>query len=80
MPFVSGLDLERNPDLLLMMEEDEGISSDDDRGEGPDESKHRTPTVQDAFHSMAEIASCSYEARKVLCQAPQLLLILRTKS
>ncbi len=65
--FSLGLDVERNPDLLSMME-DEGICSDD--GDEPDQhndSKYRIPTVQDAFHSMAEIASCSYEARKVLC-------------
>ena len=61
----------RNPDLVLMAEH-RGGTGDADKGErsGSDEETPGGATSNcgavEAFHSMAEIASCSYEARKVI--------------
>ena len=51
-PAKGNLDPERNPDVLEMMEDDT-------------EEEEKSSETTEAFNSMAEIASCSYEARKV---------------
>jgi hypothetical protein len=56
---------------------DEGFVGDigDEEDPGQMSNIHVFPTEKQSFHSMAEIASCSYEARNVSC-----LVILKTYS
>ena len=59
------LSVEENPDLLKMYPDEDELQEEAETQSNTSKSVPLT-TPQDTFHSMAEIASCSYEAREVI--------------